>query len=168
MAELFLGVPIFPGQSELNQVDTIFKIMGTPAKEQWREGYELAAKRGFTFTEHKKIPLKFLFEDVSIDCLDILDSMFQINPQNRPTAHHILEEPYFKRCSLKNAGARMTQGNFGFGITSSPSDQPKIRKIKNNNRLMSEEKDQKSKDMIAPQGFLEARRSSLQGQTKVT
>ena len=33
MAELFLGMPIFPGQSELNQVDTIFKILGTPTKD---------------------------------------------------------------------------------------------------------------------------------------
>jgi serine/threonine protein kinase len=32
MAELFLGMPIFPGSSELNQVDTIFKILGTPSK----------------------------------------------------------------------------------------------------------------------------------------
>ena len=31
-AELFLGMPIFPGSSELNQVDTIFKILGTPSK----------------------------------------------------------------------------------------------------------------------------------------
>jgi len=47
MAELFLGMPIFPGSSELNQVDTIFKILGTPSKNQWREGYELAAKRNY-------------------------------------------------------------------------------------------------------------------------
>ena len=32
MAELFLGMPIFPGSSELNQVDTIFKILGTASK----------------------------------------------------------------------------------------------------------------------------------------
>ena len=81
MAELFLGMPIFPGQSELNQVDTIFRILGTPSKETWREGYELAAKRSYTFTVHKKIPLKFLIEDVSQECLDVLDLMFAVNPQ---------------------------------------------------------------------------------------
>lgn len=61
-------------------MDTIFKILGTPPKEYWREGYDLAVKRSYAFTVHKKIPLKFLIEDVSQECLDILDRMFAINP----------------------------------------------------------------------------------------
>ena len=54
--------------------------MGTPPKEYWREGYELGAKRNFIFPVHKKIPLKFLFEDVSQDCIKMLDRMFTLNP----------------------------------------------------------------------------------------
>lgn len=45
MAELYLQRPLFPGTSELDQIDRIFKILGTPKKDQWREGYKLAEKR---------------------------------------------------------------------------------------------------------------------------
>lgn len=61
-------------------MDTIFKILGTPSKEYWSEGYELAAKRSFTFTQYKKIPLKYLIEGVSNECLEVLDRMLTINP----------------------------------------------------------------------------------------
>ena len=128
MAELFLGMPIFPGQSELNQVDTIFKILGTPPKEHWREGYELAVKRNYTFTIHKKIPLKFLIEDVSQDCLDILDRMFAINPQHRPSAGEILAAPYFKNCTLGGKQPKLvTQGNLSFGITPTNKETKHVR-----------------------------------------
>lgn len=123
-AELFLGMPIFPGQSELHQVETIFKILGTPTKESWREGYELAAKRSYTFTQNKKVPLKYLFQDVSQECLDILDKMFTINPAQRPSAETILNYPYFRNYSLKNVGARITSGNFSFGV-GSPNNETK-------------------------------------------
>lgn len=42
MAELFNANPLFPGASELDQLDTIFKLLGTPTFEQWRDGYKLA------------------------------------------------------------------------------------------------------------------------------
>lgn len=42
MAELFTTNPLFPGSSELDQLDTILKLLGTPTKEQWRDGYKLA------------------------------------------------------------------------------------------------------------------------------
>ena len=45
MVELFTQNPIFPGATELDQLDTIFKVLGTPRIEQWREGYKLAEKR---------------------------------------------------------------------------------------------------------------------------
>jgi len=46
MAELYNTTALFPGQSELDQLDTIFKLLGTPKLSQWREGYKLAEKKG--------------------------------------------------------------------------------------------------------------------------
>lgn len=54
MAEMYLGHPLFPGTSELDQVDKIFQILGTPRRDQWREGYKLAEKREITFNEFPK------------------------------------------------------------------------------------------------------------------
>ena len=36
-AELFLRKPLFPGQYEMDQLSTIFSIIGTPSEEEWPE-----------------------------------------------------------------------------------------------------------------------------------
>ena len=54
MAELYLLRPIFPGSSEADQIEKVFKILGTPKKDQWREGFKLAEKREMVFNEHSK------------------------------------------------------------------------------------------------------------------
>jgi protein kinase len=43
IAELYSGVPLFPGSSEKDQLVRILQVMGTPTKEDWPEGYRLAA-----------------------------------------------------------------------------------------------------------------------------
>jgi serine/threonine protein kinase len=58
MAEINNCTPLFPGGSELDQLDTIFKVLGTPSKSQWREGHNLAEKKGIEFTQHEKMPMK--------------------------------------------------------------------------------------------------------------
>lgn len=140
-------------------MDTIFKILGTPPKEYWREGYDLAVKRSYAFTVHKKIPLKFLIEDVSQECLDILDRMFAINPHHRPSAGEILAMPYFKNCIIGGSGSKqpkvVTQGNLSFGIT--PTN-------REHTRLQSDDRRQPTagEEVVNPQGFIQGRRSSMQ------
>jgi len=34
-AELLLGKPVFPGRSELDQLDKIFNLLGVPTEEVW-------------------------------------------------------------------------------------------------------------------------------------
>jgi serine/threonine protein kinase len=51
MAELFYGVALFPGGSEYDQLETIFKILGTPKIGQWKEGYKLAQTKGIKLEE---------------------------------------------------------------------------------------------------------------------
>ena len=56
MAELFNEKPLFPGASELDQIETILKLLGTPKPEQWKEGYKLASARKVNLEkmQHKK------------------------------------------------------------------------------------------------------------------
>ena len=41
--------PLFPGSSELDQINKICKILGTPSRESWPGGYNLAEVMGFKF-----------------------------------------------------------------------------------------------------------------------
>ena len=35
MAELYTGVPLFPGANEKDQLVKILQLMGTPSKDEW-------------------------------------------------------------------------------------------------------------------------------------
>ena len=37
LAELFLRGPLFPGQTEMDQLGNIFAVIGTPSQEAWPE-----------------------------------------------------------------------------------------------------------------------------------
>ena len=49
MAELYTFCPLFPGTNEVDQLNKIVKILGTPDKAEWPEGYKLAQAKGYFF-----------------------------------------------------------------------------------------------------------------------
>lgn len=49
MAELYIGRPLFPGTSELDQMFKICSVLGTPSQGDWPEGYRLADDINFKF-----------------------------------------------------------------------------------------------------------------------
>ncbi len=76
----------------------------------------MAAKRNYQFTLHKKIPLKFLFDDLSQECVDMMEAMFILNPMDRPLAFELLKEQYFKNCNIHAFNKRVTHGNLNFAV----------------------------------------------------
>lgn len=42
MAELYTQSPLFPGTNEMDQLNKIVKVLGTPNKVDWPEGYKMA------------------------------------------------------------------------------------------------------------------------------
>ena len=61
MVELYNLKPIFPGQSEFDQIEKIFKILGTPKIEYWEVGYEFMNKIGIIFPQYNRLNLKNFF-----------------------------------------------------------------------------------------------------------
>jgi len=54
MGELYLQNPVFPGTSELDQLEKIFKLLGTPRRDQWKDGYRLAEQREIKLQDYPK------------------------------------------------------------------------------------------------------------------
>eukprot|EP00347_Sterkiella_histriomuscorum_P019541 403341239 len=100
MAELFNANPLFTGTSELDQLDAIFKLLGTPRLEQF---YKLAQKRNIKLENfaYKKKPMNFIIPGASEEALEIMKQMFKINPNKRASASQLLQDPYFSRCNVK-------------------------------------------------------------------
>ncbi|KAK6489853.1 serine/threonine-protein kinase ICK-like [Huso huso] len=95
MAELYTLRPLFPGSSE---VDTIFKIcqvLGTPNKNDWSEGYQLAAAMHFRWPQCVPSNLKTLVPNASSEAIHLMRDMLQWDPKKRPTASQALRYSYF-------------------------------------------------------------------------
>jgi protein kinase len=96
MAELYLHYPLFPGKNEVDQMQKICAILGTPAQSDWPEGYKLANKINFEFPKCKAKPLGSILKNANKDCLDLLEKMFQFDQNKRITASECLTHPYFQ------------------------------------------------------------------------
>ena len=85
MAELYLLRPIFPGSSEADLIEKVFKILGTPKKDQWREGFKLAEKREMVFNEHSKKNLQKYLVGMGDQSYEAIKLMLKISSQKRGT-----------------------------------------------------------------------------------
>ncbi|XP_049328091.1 serine/threonine-protein kinase ICK isoform X2 [Astyanax mexicanus] len=96
MAELYTLRPLFPGSSE---VDTIFKIcqvLGTPKKNDWAEGYHLAATMSFRWPQCVPTSLRTLIPNASTEAIQLMRDLLQWDPKKRPAASQALRYPYFQ------------------------------------------------------------------------
>ncbi|XP_046659580.1 serine/threonine-protein kinase MAK isoform X2 [Homalodisca vitripennis] len=96
MAELYTFRPLFPGNSEIDQIFKICSVLGTPDKREWYEGHQLAANMNFKFPHFRRTPLGSLIPHASRDAIVLLEALLHWNPAKRPTAQHSLRQAYFQ------------------------------------------------------------------------
>ena len=60
-------------------------MLGSPTQAQWPEGYQLAAKIGFTFPKFVPTNLTELFPNASPESIDLMQKMMIFDPQKRIT-----------------------------------------------------------------------------------
>ena len=70
--------------------------MGTPSKEEWPEGYRLAAQMSFEMPQFDGAPLSKAIPNAPAEALNLINSLLQVSPQRRMTAQQALQHDYFK------------------------------------------------------------------------
>nr|POE72827.1 ctd kinase subunit alpha [Quercus suber] len=97
LVEIFTRHAIFPGDGgEINQLDKIYNVLGTPSRSEWPGITELQWFELLRPTQ--RIPSTFAekYRDrVSAEAFELLQAMFLYDPAHRPTASDVLEHPYF-------------------------------------------------------------------------
>ncbi|XP_075441836.1 serine/threonine-protein kinase MAK isoform X3 [Ascaphus truei] len=96
MAELYTLRPLFPGTSEVDEIFKICQVLGTPKKNDWPEGYQLASSMNFRFPQCVPINLKTLIPNASEEALTVMRDMLHWDPKKRPTSSQALRYPYFQ------------------------------------------------------------------------
>ncbi len=114
LGELLAHKPLLPGRSEINQLDLIIDLLGTPNESIWPEIATLPALKEFTLkTQRKQIKLstrlqllesyfsaynnlKQKFSWLSAAGLRLLNFLFMYDPSKRATADECLQSSYFR------------------------------------------------------------------------
>ncbi|XP_073344589.1 serine/threonine-protein kinase MAK isoform X2 [Pagrus major] len=96
MAELYTLRPLFPGNSEVDEIFKICQVLGTVKKTDWPEGYQLASAMNFRFPQCVPTHLKTLIPNASNEAIALMRDLLQWDPKKRPTAVQALRYPYFQ------------------------------------------------------------------------
>ncbi|KAF9275296.1 hypothetical protein BGZ68_010894 [Mortierella alpina] len=114
-AELMTLKPLFPGNSDVDQVNRIGSVLGNPSPRlltdsrcetmlvdtstsggEWRDGVQLAARMRFSFPEAPTRSLKDCIPYACEDSLEMVSGLLQYEPRNRLTSYQALHSPWFK------------------------------------------------------------------------
>ncbi|CAH1642629.1 unnamed protein product [Spodoptera littoralis] len=97
-AELINLSPLFPGKSEIDQLNKIFMDLGTPSDAIWPGYSSLPTVRNIIFEDYPPGGLrnKITYEYFSDSGLSLLEGLLTYCPTRRVTAAAALEHAYFK------------------------------------------------------------------------
>jgi len=93
-AEMLAKKPLFPGDSEIDQLFKIFRQLGTPTEEIWHGCTSLPDYKP-SFPKWKKQELGKVFENCHPTAIDVLEKMLIYEPSQRISAREALRHPYF-------------------------------------------------------------------------
>lgn len=96
------GVPLCPGDSEIDQLFKIFRVFGTPNEEIWPHVTKLPDWRP-TLPNFRPQPLENLIPELDANGIDLFRQMMQYDPAKRISAKAALNHPYFNDLPNKDS-----------------------------------------------------------------
>lgn len=103
-AEMILGIPMFLGKNENEQLDRIFNLLGTPNDNKYPWLKESPEWNGYinseTFKKYEKQDIRKIYPNINDnDSYDLLEKMIVFDPDKRISAEEALKHPYFNSIS---------------------------------------------------------------------
>mmetsp|Transcript_5750 Transcript_5750/g.14884 ORF Transcript_5750/g.14884 Transcript_5750/m.14884 type:complete len:451 (-) Transcript_5750:330-1682(-) len=88
--------PLFPGTNELDQIERIHKVLGTPDGDLLKQFQQNgAAHVNFDFAPHIGIGIRHLINHASTSCVELILRMLVHDPAERISAREALSDAYF-------------------------------------------------------------------------
>ncbi|RDX63295.1 putative serine/threonine-protein kinase, partial [Mucuna pruriens] len=92
LAEMFLGRPIMPGRTEVEQIHLIFKLCGSPSEDYFRK---LKLTTSYRPSQHYKPSFQENFQKFPSSSQGLLATLLDLNPAHRGTAASALQTDFF-------------------------------------------------------------------------
>lgn len=107
MAELLLGHPLFPGESGIDQLVEIIRVLGTPTREELK--CMNPQNTDFKLPQVKAHPWHKVFQKrLPPEAVDLVSRLLQYSPSLRCTALEACIHPFFDE--LRDASTRLPNG----------------------------------------------------------
>ncbi|KAK9332138.1 kinase-like domain-containing protein [Lipomyces starkeyi] len=98
MVELYTRRAIFQGQDEIQQLEAIYDVMGTPSKDNWADVERLPWYELIKPSRERKSQFRSMFESVLPPAgLELAAQLLSLDPAERPSAAVALESDYFTK-----------------------------------------------------------------------
>jgi glycogen synthase kinase 3 beta len=149
MAELMLGQPLFPGESGIDQLVEIIKVLGTPTRDQIRT-------MNPNYMEHKfpqikphpfnkvglqgeqsqfTIDVSQVFRKADPNAIDLISRLLEYTPTQRLSAVEAMVHPFFDE--LRDPNTRFPDSRHANGVT---KDLPDLFKFSHHGKSHVREK----------------------------
>ncbi|KAI0814983.1 kinase-like domain-containing protein [Irpex lacteus] len=116
MAELVNLRPLFPGQSEFDQVARICEVLGDPVEDygldsrgkpvgggKWAQGVRMARNAGFAFQPMRPRNIYDMFDrNVPLKLIDCIVDLLKYDPEIRLTSLDCVQHPYLLETAPRN------------------------------------------------------------------
>ncbi|KAM0976342.1 hypothetical protein FF1_019317 [Malus domestica] len=97
LAEMFVGRPVMPGRTEVEQLHKIFKLCGLPGEDYWKK---MKLPTSFRPPQHYKPSYEEFFRDFSRSSFDLLTTLLALDPASRGSAASALQSQFFSSSPL--------------------------------------------------------------------
>ncbi|XP_022740674.1 probable serine/threonine-protein kinase At1g54610 [Durio zibethinus] len=97
LAEMFVGRPIMPGRTEVEQLHRIFKLCGSPSEDYWKK---MKLPASFRPPQQYKPGYLDAFGDFPYSSFGLLTMLLALDPSYRGTAASALQSEFFSSSPL--------------------------------------------------------------------
>ncbi|TPX32823.1 hypothetical protein SmJEL517_g04112 [Synchytrium microbalum] len=95
--EFFIRKTVFPGESEITQLESITKICGSPDSRSWPDMHRLPWYDMMLKGKPPHSSKLHIYKDtMSKLAFELMEWLLQMDPKKRPTAEEALNHPYFR------------------------------------------------------------------------
>lgn len=99
--ELLLEKPLLPGKTEIEQIDLVINLLGTPNDQIWPGFSSLPICQSYDFKHQPYNNISHIFSSLSASGIRLMNSLLMYDPKRRSSAADCLNSSYLRDPPLR-------------------------------------------------------------------